>query len=53
MSVEDLFKDDPPLTLPVIKGLEDYIPQKEFFDDALIQRVESTNKESETSKKEN
>ncbi|WP_223266390.1 OstA-like protein [Gelidibacter gilvus] len=39
-SVEDLFKDDPPLVLPVIKGLDDYIPQEEFFDDALLQRVE-------------
>lgn len=39
-SVNDLFKDDPPLVLPVIKGLDDYIPQEEFFDDALLQRVE-------------
>ncbi|MBO3097385.1 hypothetical protein J4051_03830 [Gelidibacter sp. DF109] len=39
-SVEDLFKDDPPLVLPVIKGLGDYIPQEDFFDDALLQRVE-------------
>ena len=38
-SVEDLFIDDPPLELPVIKGLEDYIPQEEFFDDAMIDRV--------------
>ncbi len=30
-SVEDLFKDDPPLVLPVIKGLEDYIPQEDFI----------------------
>ncbi|MCK0114642.1 OstA-like protein [Gelidibacter sp. F63206] len=39
-SVDDLFKDDPPLVLPVIKGLDDYIPQEDFFDDALLQRVE-------------
>lgn len=39
-SVEDLFKDDPPLVLPIIKGLDDYIPQEEFFDEALLQRVE-------------
>lgn len=31
-SVEDLFKDDPPLKLPVIKGLDDYLPQEDFFD---------------------
>lgn len=53
MSVEDLFKDDPPLTLPVIKGLEDYIPQEEFFDVSLIKRVKESNKEPKTSKKEN
>lgn len=39
-SVEDLFKDDPPLILPIIKGLDDYIPQEAFFDEALMQRVE-------------
>ncbi len=39
-SVEDLFKDDPPLELTVIKGLDPYVPQKEFFDQALMQRVE-------------
>lgn len=39
-SVEDLFKDDPPLELTVIKGLDPYVPQKEFFDEALMQRVE-------------
>ncbi|GAB1858448.1 OstA-like protein [Flavobacteriaceae bacterium MHTCC 0001] len=33
LSVEDLFKDDPPLELPVIKGLDDYVPQKNFFED--------------------
>ncbi len=39
-SVEDLFKDDPPLVLPIIKGLGEYVPQEEFFDDALLKRVE-------------
>lgn len=39
-SVEDLFSDDPPLVLPVIKGLGDYVPQEEFFDEALLKRVE-------------
>ncbi|MCK5402169.1 MAG: hypothetical protein KAJ28_11100, partial [Flavobacteriaceae bacterium] len=53
MSIEDLFKDDPPLVLPIIKGLEDYIPQEEFFDDSLIKRVEESDKEAKTSKKEN
>ena len=53
LSIEDLFKDDPPLNLPIIKGLEDYIPQEEFFDPSLIKRVEASNKEAKTSKKEN
>jgi lipopolysaccharide export system protein LptA len=53
LSVEDLFKDDPPLNLPIIKGLEDYIPQKEFFDESLIKRAEVSNKEAKPSKKEN
>ena len=48
-SVEDLFKDDPPLKLPVIKGLEEYIPPEDFFDDDLKSRIEkakpSENKE--------
>lgn len=43
-SVEDLFKDDPPINLPIIKGLEDYIPQEDFFDDALLKRVKESNK---------
>ncbi|MEZ4803700.1 MAG: OstA-like protein [Gelidibacter sp.] len=39
-SVEDLFKDDPPLELPVIRGLDEYVPQEDFFDEGLMQRVE-------------
>ncbi|TGV04573.1 OstA-like protein [Flavivirga rizhaonensis] len=42
MSVEDLFKDDPPLVLPVIKGLEDYVPQEEFFDEEMLKRIENS-----------
>lgn len=45
-SVDDLFKDDPPLELPVIKGLEDYVPQEEFFDEALMKRVKESDKKS-------
>ncbi len=47
MSVEDLFKDDPPLILPVIRGLDEYIPQEEFFDEALMERVEATKKDKD------
>ena len=43
-SVDDLFSDDPPLKLPVIKGLSDYIPQEEFFDEDLIERMEKADK---------
>ena len=39
-SVEDLFVDDPPLDLPTIRGIDEYVPQKEFFDEELMQRVE-------------
>ena len=51
MSVEDLFKDDPPLNLPIIQGLEDYVPPEAFVDDALIERVE--NAKDKTSQKPN
>ena len=40
-SVEDLFKDDPPLELKTIKGLEAYSPPDEFFNSALLERIES------------
>jgi len=50
-SIEDLFKDDPPLMLPTIKGLDDYIPQEEFFDDALMERIDEA--EDKTSDNEN
>ena len=39
LSVEDLFKDDEPITLPTIKGLEDYVPQDAFFDEELLERI--------------
>lgn len=50
-SVEDLFKDDKPLKLPKIKGLDDYIPPEEFVDNAMLKRVEAAGKISP--KKEN
>ena len=40
ISVEDLFRDDPPLVLPTVKGLDAYIPQEEFFDSKLLERVD-------------
>ena len=39
LSVDDLFKDDEPVELTTIKGLEDYIPQDSFFDEELLERV--------------
>ena len=45
-SVEDLFKDDPPLVLPVIKGLDDYVPQEDFFDDSLMERIDQANEQN-------
>ncbi|NOY47225.1 MAG: hypothetical protein GXO84_03275 [Chlorobi bacterium] len=56
-NVDDLFKDDPPLNLPIIKGLDEYVPQEDFFDDALIERVKASNKnvskKTSSKKKEN
>lgn len=40
LSVADLFKDDLPLNLPKIKGLEPFVPEEEFFDENLLGRVE-------------
>ncbi len=48
--IEDLFIDDPPLELTVIKGLEDYKPQDEFFDSSLIERARKANSEAEKAK---
>lgn len=49
-SVEDLFKDDPPLELPIIKGLEDPLPEEGFFDDAMMQRIEDASKKDNSDK---
>jgi len=48
--VEDLFKDDPPLELPIIKGLDDYIPQEDFVDETLIKRIKKAEEKEETNK---
>lgn len=50
LSVEDLFKDDPPLVLPVIKGLEAPIPDEGFFDDAMMKRVDDASKTNKSDK---
>ena len=49
-SVEDLFKDDPPLELSVIKGLDDYIPQEDFVDETMLKRVKKANEKAKVSK---
>lgn len=46
-SVEDLFKDDPPLILPIIEGIEEPLEEDEFFDDSMMKRIEKSQKESE------
>ncbi|WP_299112909.1 OstA-like protein [uncultured Winogradskyella sp.] len=43
-SVDDLFKDDPPLVLPVIKGLEEYVPPEEFTNEDVEKRIEEAGK---------
>lgn len=47
-SVEDLFKDDPPLVLTKIKGLDDYIPQEDFFDEEVLERIDAAKPEDKT-----
>ena len=47
-SVEDLFKDDPPLSLKIIKGLDAYTPQEEFFDSNLLERIKEAQPKSDT-----
>lgn len=39
-SVADLFSEDPPLDLPIIKGLDPFVEDEEFVDEALLERVE-------------
>lgn len=46
LSVEDLFKDDPLLVLPIIKGLDDYVPPEEFIDDSVNERIEKAGEDS-------
>jgi len=46
MSIEDLFKDDPPLILPKIKGLEDYVPPEAFVDDNVNERVKKAGEDT-------
>ena len=46
LGFEDLFKDDPPLNLPIIKGLAPALPEEEFFDEDLLNRLEQADLES-------
>ena len=50
-SIEDLFSDDPPLELPKIGGLDEYIPQEEFFDEEMMERINATEENKETEEK--
>ncbi|WP_439153135.1 OstA-like protein [Winogradskyella sp.] len=45
-SVEDLFKDDPPLVLPKIKGLDNYVPPEDFIDDSVNERIEKAGEDT-------
>ncbi len=45
-NVEDLFSEDPPLELPKIRGLDPFVPEEEFFDEALLKRVEEADEQS-------
>lgn len=48
-SVEDLFIDDDPFELSVIKGLNEYVPQQDFFDENLMERVKEADKSNPSS----
>lgn len=52
-SVEELFSEDAPLNLPIIKGLAPFVPEEEFFDEKLLKRVEEADKESKPMKRFN
>ncbi len=52
-SMEDLFKDDPPLNIPIIKGLDGYTPQEKFFNENLIKRIDKSKKDNTSGEKEN
>ncbi len=43
---DDLFKDDPPLVLPIIKGLDDYVPQDDFFETIDANRIKNSKPET-------
>lgn len=47
LSVEDLFSEDEPYELPIIKGLEPYVPAENFFDAELLERIQFAGKKSE------
>jgi hypothetical protein len=46
MSVKDLFKDDPPLELIKIKGLDDYVPPEDFIDDTVNEQIEKAGEDT-------
>lgn len=43
-SIEDLFNDDPPFVPVKIKGLDPFVPEEDFFDEALLKRAEKADK---------
>ncbi|WP_154662147.1 OstA-like protein [Siansivirga zeaxanthinifaciens] len=49
LTIEDLFNEDEPFELPVITGLEDYIPQDDFFNEELLERINLTHEKSYSS----
>lgn len=49
-SIRDLFKDDPPLVLPIIKGLKDYVPPEEFVDESVNDRIKEAGKSTPNKK---
>lgn len=45
-SIEDLFSEDKPFELAKIKGLEDYIPDDDFFNEEMMERIDAAKEKS-------
>lgn len=47
-NIEELFIDDTPYNLPVIRGIKDYPTEKKFFDEELLERINNSKKSNQS-----
>ncbi|MFV0565271.1 MAG: OstA-like protein [Flavobacteriaceae bacterium] len=40
LNINDLFKEEDPFELPKIQGLEDYVPEDDFFNEEMMMRID-------------